>query len=62
MASMSQVKVIAHAYGEAVGGDASQALRNAAEDRLTIETRLAAAERLVSYSFVRVGAAMARHD
>nr|USU31152.1 hypothetical protein NG677_17645 [Methylobacterium sp. OTU13CASTA1] len=55
MASMSQAEVIALAYEEAAGGDVGQALRDAAEDLLALENRLATTERLVSRGFVRAG-------
>ncbi|KQO61578.1 MULTISPECIES: hypothetical protein [unclassified Methylobacterium] len=55
MASMSQAEVIALAYEEAAGGDVDQALRDAAEDLLALEDRLATTERLVSRGFVRAG-------
>ncbi|KQP27484.1 hypothetical protein [Methylobacterium sp. Leaf100] len=55
MASMSQAEVIALAYEEAAGGDVGQALRDAAEDLLALEDRLATTERLVSRGFVRAG-------
>jgi hypothetical protein len=55
MASMSQAEIVALAYQEAAGGDVGQALRDAAEDLLALEDRLAATERLVSRGFVRGG-------
>jgi len=56
IASMSEAEVIALAYEEAAGGDVGQALRDAAEDLLALEDRLAATERLVFRGFVRGGA------
>ncbi|MDO9428492.1 MAG: hypothetical protein Q7T93_16870 [Methylobacterium sp.] len=52
MASMSQAEVVALAYEEAAGGDVGRALRDAIEDLLVLEDRLAATERLVSRGFV----------
>lgn len=53
MASMSEVEMIALAYEEAAGGDARRALQQAIEDVLSLEGRLAAAERMVSHGYVR---------
>lgn len=62
MVSMSQAEVIALAYEEAAGGDASRALRDAAEDLLALEVQLADTARLVSRGFVRGSAATAQQD
>lgn len=61
MASMTQTEVVALAYEEAAGGDASRALRDVAADLLALEDRLAATERLVSRGFVR-GTATVGYD
>lgn len=53
LAAMSEAEVIALAYEEAAGGDARRALRRAIEDVIALETKLAAAERMVSLGFVR---------
>lgn len=53
MAAMSEAEMIALAYEEAAGGDARRALRQAIEDVMALEKKLAAAERMVSRGFVR---------
>jgi len=53
MAAMSEVETVALAYEEAAGGDVRRALRQAIEDVLILEARLAVAERQVSYGYVR---------
>ncbi|MBY0260458.1 hypothetical protein [Methylobacterium sp.] len=53
LAAMSEVEMIALAYEEAAGGDACRALRQAIEDVIALETKLAAAERMVSHGYVR---------
>ena len=53
MAAMSEVETVALAYEEAAGGDLRRALRQAIEDVLIPEARLAVAERQVSYGYVR---------
>ena len=53
IASMSEAELIALAYEEAVGGDARRALLQAIEDILSLETKLATAERRISYGYVR---------
>ncbi|KQO66874.1 MULTISPECIES: hypothetical protein [unclassified Methylobacterium] len=53
MASMSEAEMIALAYAEAAGGDARRALLQAIEDILSLEAKLATAERRISYGYVR---------
>jgi hypothetical protein len=53
IASMSEAEMIALAYEEAAGGDTRRALRQAIEDVIALEKKLAAAERMVSLGFVR---------
>jgi hypothetical protein len=53
MASMSEAEMIALAYEEAAGGDTRRALRQAIEDVMALETKLAAAERMVSQGYIR---------
>lgn len=53
LAAMSEAEMIALAYEEAAGGDARRALQQAIEDVIALETRLAAAERMVSHGYVR---------
>ena len=53
MAAMSEAEIIALAYEEAAGGDARRALRQAIEDVIVLEAKLAAAERMVSQGYVR---------
>ncbi|MBY0257978.1 hypothetical protein [Methylobacterium sp.] len=53
LAAMSEAEVIALAYEEAAGGDTRRALRLAIEDVIALETKLTAAERMVSLGFVR---------
>jgi hypothetical protein len=53
IATMSEAETVALAYEEAAGGDVRRALRQAIEDVLILETRLAVAERQVSYGYVR---------
>lgn len=53
MASISEAEMIALAYEEAAGGDARRALVQAIEDVMALETKLAAAERMVSHGYVR---------
>ena len=53
LAAMSEAEVIALAYEETAGGDTRRALRQAIEDVIALETKLAATERMVSLGFVR---------
>lgn len=53
MAAMSEAEMIALAYEEAAGGDARRALRQAIEDVIALETKMAAAQRMVSHGYVR---------
>jgi hypothetical protein len=53
LASMSAAEMIALAYEEAAGGDARRALLQAIEDIISLEARLATAERRISYGYVR---------
>ena len=53
MAAMSEAETVTLAYEEAAGGDVRRALRQAIEDVLILEARLAVAERQVSYGCVR---------
>ena len=57
MASMSDAEMIALAYEEAAGGDVRHALVRAIEDVLSLEARLAVAQRQVSYGYVSGAAA-----
>lgn len=53
LAAMSKAEMIALAYEEAAGGDMRRALRQAIEDVIALETKLVAAEHMVSLGFVR---------
>jgi hypothetical protein len=53
LAAMSEAEMIALAYEEAAGGDTRRALRQAIEDVMALEAKLATAERMVSHGYVR---------
>ena len=53
LASISEAEMIALAYEEAADGDACRALRQAIEDVIALEMKLAAAESRVSRGYVR---------
>ncbi|GJD73841.1 hypothetical protein [Methylobacterium goesingense] len=55
LVAMSEAEMIALAYEEAAGGDTRRALRQAIEDVMALERKLAATERMVSHGFVRGG-------